>query len=75
MRKWWPFAKKPGGIAFDALAVPVGSTVLLRPGRRLTATQYAFVKEALTAESARCGVRLLVLDDADWQATVIGTPE
>lgn len=74
MADWVSFFKQPAGISMDALVVPAGATVLLRPSAPMSACQCAQLSEDLAAASGRTGVKFVVLADAAWQAVVIGTP-
>lgn len=75
MAKWSPFASRDSAIELGALVVPAGATVLLRPAKELSAREYGDLKAALQLETARTGVKFVVVTDADWQAVVIGAPE
>lgn len=71
MAKWWPFSKSVPAIQIDALVIPAGATVLLRPPEPLTKQQLEGLKEAFLAETTRNGARFLLVADAEWQAAVI----
>ncbi|GAO71631.1 hypothetical protein CSE6_017_30680 [Comamonas sp. E6] len=74
MARFWPLWRRPS-IPFEALIVPVGSAVVLRPASPLTAEQLKEIRERLSLESVRTGVNFMVLPDAEWQAVAIGVPE